>query len=1043
MKLFCSLSLLLFSFTVLSGQSLTEILYADKTFSQITKEADAYFAQKHPGKSAKDLSQGEHRDGEYVKYQRWKHYWSYNQSTTGKVSNNTEYYIRKSRRISTQRDTGPFSDVPWSNISNKSDLGMQIGLGRTTSIAFHPTNPNVFYVGAAIGGIWKTTNGGQSYIPLGDELPSLSVSSIVVDQFNPNNIYIAISDHVWYGPPALGIYKSTDSGNSWEPTALSLNLTENKRIYKILAHPTLPKTMLIATEKGLYKTVDGFQHVTMINNINTYDLAFKTDDPSVVFQISSSGEFLKSDDTGNTFSSITNHAGTGNVVRIATTPQNPNLLYISKGDRLYRSLDAGSTFSFVSTLDNSNPILVVDPQNSDVLVHGNFEVFRSNDGGNSFIQVMDWLGAGGLPLIHVDQRNAFINPLAPRLIYICNDGGVYTFNLDDNTFENLSNGLEITQYYDISVSQSSREIISGGSQDNGSMYRKSDGTWAYFAGTGDGMHTEIDPSNSSIRYWSYQNGALRRWQNGSNSTISPPGEDFEGAWETPYTLDPNNPRRIIAGYKKIYVSNNRGFTWAAIGDELEPGRTLGQVAVAPSNSSIIYATREKDLFVKRNFNNTWEKKATPAPFKISDLEVDPVDYNTLYISVSGYSAGNKVFKSTDAGSTWTNISGDLPNVPAMSLKAFHSVNGGLFVGTDAGVFYQDEIFTEWETYGSLPNTRIKDIEIQYAAALVRVGTHGRGIYEAALPGSETDCNEMMVSFINSGLFSIDVFWDNNGNLVSYGSIQIGQTLQQQTYPGHRWIFKVGDIVVGSYIAVCGINEYTISRCGFRPDTPCPTKLSIKMMLEGPYDPSNGLMKDELRLNDELGTTDPYGFGATMNIDLKDVSGNNSIVEWVSVELRSGIDPNRIIASQPGIIQRDGDVLNPEGKLALDFPEVPRGAYYIIVNYRNHLSLSTATAITLEGVESLDFTDPNFKVFGDEDAGKIVNGQRLMLAGDANEDGTINAVDKNDRWRTENGRPYEYPTSSADFNLDGRVNAVDKNEYWQLNNSKIVRLPQSN
>jgi len=109
-----------------------------------------------------------------------------------------------------------------------------------------------------------------------------------------------------------------------------------------------------------------------------------------------------------------------------------------------------------------------------------------------------------------------------------------------------------------------------------------------------------------------------------------------------------------------------------------------------------------------------------------------VDMDKVYVTVPGYLDGQKVFRSTDAGDTWENISGSLPNVSTGAIEIYKLVSGGLFVGTDAGVYYRDNTLTDWELYGQFPHTRVEDIEIQYAAHLVRAGTHGRGVLEAPL-----------------------------------------------------------------------------------------------------------------------------------------------------------------------------------------------------------------------------------------------------------------------------------------------------------------------
>ena len=189
--------LLLFSTIIINAQNIREILSSGNDFNEIVAEADQYFKEKYPNTAFKQLAIGERRDGDFVKYQRWKAYWENSLTSDGKLADPSAYWRAKQSTGQLKSSlNSPYSDVLWTNISYEFYMDVQIGLGRTTSIGFHPTDPNIFYVGAAIGGIWKTTDGGQSYIPLGDDLPFMAVSSIVVDANNPNTIYIAISDHV-------------------------------------------------------------------------------------------------------------------------------------------------------------------------------------------------------------------------------------------------------------------------------------------------------------------------------------------------------------------------------------------------------------------------------------------------------------------------------------------------------------------------------------------------------------------------------------------------------------------------------------------------------------------------------------------------------------------------------------------------------------------------------------------------------------------------------------------------------------------------------
>ena len=731
------LTLLIFTFSLQAQSGIKDILNSKEDFKTICNKADAYFKEKYPDKSFKDLTSGEHRDGSFVKYQRWRTYWELHQTERGMKGDVTAHF-RKNRHTASSRSSNPFANVAWDNISNDVFIEGQIGMGRTTSVAFHPTNPNIFYVGAAIGGIWKTTDGGQSYIPLGDDLPFLSISSIIVDKNNPNILYIALSDHVWYGSSAIGVYKSTNGGATWSPTPLTIDISENKRIYWMEAAPNNPNRILVGTEKGLYKTEDGFQTVIKVNNEPTTDVKFNLGNNNLVYQVTRTGKYLRSTNSGNSFTFVSNLSGSGADAKIMLTPQNSNKVYFSRGRILSKSLNGGSTFIGVDSLPEANSVNLIAPQNENVLLSGNFEIYRSDNNGTSYNRITDWLGREDLPLIHVDQRNAFTNPLLPDYLYICNDGGLFRYQVSTNEFVDLSNGLIITQYYDIAVAQSNPSIIGGGSQDNGNMYRASNGQWRAYAPTGDGMTQAIDPTNDNIRYWTYQHGGLNRWEYGTNISIEPTEED--GAWETPYRLDPQNPNNIVAGYKVIYRSQDRGDNWQAISGELAQGRLINELAIAPSNTNRIYATQLNELYVKNTSNNNWIKKRTPSPFRITDLEVAPNDMNTIYITVPGYSSGNKVFKSTDAGNTWINISGSLPNVPVNAIEIYKSSTGGLFIGTDVGVFYRDDTMGDWEEYGALPHTQVRDIEIQYGGQLIRVGSYGRGVFEAATPSGNLCTN---------------------------------------------------------------------------------------------------------------------------------------------------------------------------------------------------------------------------------------------------------------------------------------------------------------
>ncbi len=735
---------------LLSAQSdLKSIFKASRQFSEIVANGEAYFRDKHPDIPFYELTIGEHRDGEFVKFMRWRKFWSERLNEDGTLGDPSAYWRRQSREGSSRTPTNPYSNVAWTNISYENYITTQIGLGRTTSMAFHPSDAGTFYVGAAIGGIWKTTDGGQSYTPLGDALPFMPVSSIVVDQQNPNTLYIAVSDHVWYGPGSIGVYKSTNGGANWSPTALTIDIANDVRIYWMEADPNAPNTILAATENGLYRTTDGFATYSSVSSGGTFSVRYMPGNSNVVYAGKTNGAFLKSTDGGSTFTQITDF-GSGNVL-VEVTAQNTQKVFCRNGSTLHKSFDAGSTFPQSNVFTTSSEVFSFAPADEDIIISGNFECYRSDNGGTTFSVITHWLGNNSLPLIHVDQRNMFTNPLEPDEVYLCNDGGVYRYTVSSGVFTNLSDGLLITQFYDIAVAQTDPDVIGGGSQDNGNVFREAGGTWSQYAGTGDGMNQEIDPTNDGIRYWAYQNGGMRRWENGTNTNISPPGLNGNGAWETPFKLDPSDADRLICGYDAVYESLDNGDNWAAISNQF--GGNLNELAIAPTNGERIYATNGGTLYVKNINDDNWTTKSLPNG-GVSDIEVDFQNPDIVYVSVPGYSNGQKIYKSTDAGTSWINITGSLPNISVGALEMYEGTAGGVFIGSDAGVYYRDNDLTDWLEYGALPHTRVEDIEIQYSAQLIRVGTHGRGVLEAPIiveactPASPDSDNDGFCDFID-------------------------------------------------------------------------------------------------------------------------------------------------------------------------------------------------------------------------------------------------------------------------------------------------------
>lgn len=727
------------------GQVATD---STSNFYKIKQKAEEYFLKMNSSaiqKTKKQSIEDRDFDGEYAKYKRWEWYWRDRVLPDGSFPDfekQNEVFIQNSKSMKSKSVT---ENYQWSCINQESCQGGYNGMGRTTSIAFHPTDPNTFYVGAPIGGIWKTTDGGKTYTSLGDKLPYIGVGCIAIDYKNPNNIYISISDNGGWWNYSLGVYKSTDAGLTWNKTGLSWPFTNGIAIYAMEINPVDPNILFVASGQGLYRTLNSGVNWTLTKAGSCYDVKFVPGSKRTIYasfdNTSGIRQVYRTDNLGSSWAQKSNFTFTNNAIRLAVTPADTNMIAVlnTSNKEIYVSKNKGNSFTLKST-GNETSVLYISPFHPDTLYHGYMVVSQSKDGGSTWNNITQWYGGTALPEVHADHHFVKYNPLN-NLIYFCCDGGLYSYNEQTNTWKEHSNGLVITQFYRLAVAQTDPIMVIGGSQDNGGLKRNSDASWSPTNG-GDGMEVAIDPTNHNIFYTTYCDGVLYRtldgWKTSSTISSNIPAAP-KGEWVTPYVLEPKNSTNIIAGYSKVFRSTNRGTTWTAISPDLAGSATttLQCVAVAPSNNKVIYATRELKLYVTKNLGTTWTTYNAPfSTNRITSIAVHPHNPDSIWITASGYTAGAKAYLSTNAGATWQNISGVLPNVPASIIVCDTTkTNNALYVGTDAGVYYKDDA-QAWTYFGTgLPNTAVTDIDFQYNTKKIKIATFGRGMWETTMNGN--------------------------------------------------------------------------------------------------------------------------------------------------------------------------------------------------------------------------------------------------------------------------------------------------------------------
>ena len=606
-------------------------------------------------------------------------------------------------------------------------------LGRVNCIEFDPLNPKIVYIGAPDGGVWKSTNGGASWAPKFDTQPTLSVGDIAIDRTNTKIVYAATSDSFGYGSPfwggtySVGVRKSTDGGTTWAPTGLTWTVGQNRTIRRLVIHPKNGKILLAATSNGLYRTTDGGATWTQIWATSTFDVEFRQDKPNVVYATTT--QVYRSTNTGATFTPLPATCA-GSRYNIEIAQNKPSVLYtLCTNGTVQRSANGGNTWSTtaapgVSLYGYYDNVLAVSPVNYKVVYVAGFNMMRSTDGGAHWSSVAT---AG-----HVDNHALEFMPGSGSRILCGNDGGLFKTVNGGTTWTSLNHGLEITQFYRLGIAKTNAGIMIAGAQDNGNM-KYSGGAFANVTNA-DGMDGFIDWSNSNTIYAGIQNGGLYRSTNGgvSFTNVNTPSS---GSWITPWGQDPAVSNTIYAATDKVYRSTDQGTTWSAISGTLAGVWRFTVLKVAPSNPNVIYAGNGSKLYKTKNGGATWTDITLGLPVAtnyLTDVAIHDYDPSIAYVTFSGYVAGEKVYKTCNGGLSWMNISGSLPNLPANTI-AHQIKNNGLYVGTDAGVYFLNDNLSDWVPYKlGLPNVIVDDLEIHYGVNKIRAATYGRGVWQAPL-----------------------------------------------------------------------------------------------------------------------------------------------------------------------------------------------------------------------------------------------------------------------------------------------------------------------
>jgi photosystem II stability/assembly factor-like uncharacterized protein len=686
-------------------------------------------------------------------------------------------------------------------------IGPAWASGRISDFAVNPENHSEIYVAVSAGNIWKTTNNGTTWEPVFDKYGAYAIGCLKMDPSNSHVIWAGTGENnhqrqLGYGD---GVYKTEDGGATWK----NMGLKESRQIGMIAIDPRNTDILYVAAEgsiwgpggeRGLYKTTDGgvtwnkvldISENTGVNNVvldpRNPDIIYATSEQRrrhVYTKIGGGPEsaVYKSKDAGKTWEKIMKGLPSVHIggMGLAISPVNPDVLYLimeaqEDAGGFFRSLNRGASWEKMSSHHSSGQYyneIFCDPVDIDKVYSVETRSQVTTDGGRTWARV-------GNNQRHVDDHAMWIDPDDTQHFYIGGDGGIYETYDGGETYIFKSN-LPVTQFYRVNVDNALPFYnVYGGTQDNNSMggpsrNTDSDGVvnddWFVTMG-GDGFWVAIDPVDENIVFTEYQYGNAFLYDKKSGETVNikpipPKGEQtYRWYWDTPLIISPHQRERIYMAANKVFRSDDRGYSWEVISDDITRNEDRNQFKVMDKYWSVDAVAKDvstslwglivslaeskvkKDLIytgtddgviaVTEDGGKNWRRITSfpgiPEYTFVSDILPDKFNENIVYASFNNMFNDDfkpYILKSTDKGKTWTSATGKLPQNGSIHTLEQDPVNPDLlFAGSEFGFYFSLDGGNEWIEFTSgLPTSAVRDIAIQERETDLVIATFGRGFF---------------------------------------------------------------------------------------------------------------------------------------------------------------------------------------------------------------------------------------------------------------------------------------------------------------------------
>jgi hypothetical protein len=676
--------------------------------------------------------------------------------------------------------------VPWADRGPAPTRSAQVNVppnnevcGAIQALAPHPTNANILYVGAVNGGVWRTGNAlaaSPTWTPQTDALPSQSIGALAFDPTDATHQTLVAGLGRWSnfaqrGDDEVGIYRTTNGGTTWTHLGATALLGQ-----KIVAVWPRGATILAASRNGgLWRSTNTGATWTLVSGTGGLptggiaDMAVHRDQPLRIYisVLRSPRQVLRSDDGGVNWTDISAGipaltSATGGNVRLAVGPGASGAVFVAviNGGAIAGVARSGNQGASWTGMDVPpvhpggqgivNTSIVVDPGNQNLVYIGGDRItvspftanIRRGDAtaaaGTQFTTIMDANGGNTTP--HADSRNMAFD--ANGNLLQVDDGCVYrraSPTLSTGTWSSVAGNLNVMEVHDLAHDRVSNILVIG-TQDNGTHMQQTAANriWTLING-GDGGDVAIEDTGSNgLRFISSQNlgGFQRRTFNAANtqtaSVAIPTGVVTDAQFVTPVEVNIADPSRmLVGGSTQLYESTNANTASPTIAVLGPPGANRNAMAYgAAGNANIAYVGSGAQVFRRAGASFVGTAALPAGAATITDVALDPANPNRVWAVDD-----NQVFFSSNSGTTWADITGNLPTISSQDFRTIEFINADgatparVALGTRSGVYVSNSGSATWELFGSLlPDVLVFDLRYVHAQRTLYAGTLGRGVW---------------------------------------------------------------------------------------------------------------------------------------------------------------------------------------------------------------------------------------------------------------------------------------------------------------------------